>query len=59
MMCPCKDCKDRHQACHDHCEKYKEWKKELEANKEALKRIKEEQIDFRGMNAGVYPRRKK
>ena len=20
---PCKDCKDRHRACHDSCEKYK------------------------------------
>lgn len=23
IMPPCKDCPDRHQACHDRCEKYK------------------------------------
>ena len=23
---PCKDCEDRYLACHDKCEKYKEWK---------------------------------
>ncbi len=23
---PCKDCPDRHLACHDSCEKYKEWR---------------------------------
>ena len=25
-MSPCKDCPDRHLACHDECDKYKEWK---------------------------------
>ncbi len=25
-VAPCKDCTDRHTACHDSCEKYKEWK---------------------------------
>lgn len=25
-ICPCKDCNDRHTACHDKCEKYAEWK---------------------------------
>lgn len=28
MKAPCKDCPDRHLACHDHCERYqafKEW----------------------------------
>ena len=23
---PCKGCEDRHTACHDHCEKYAQWK---------------------------------
>ena len=23
---PCKDCTDRHTACHDSCDRYKEWK---------------------------------
>ena len=25
-VAPCKDCTDRYLACHDYCEKYKEWK---------------------------------
>lgn len=35
---PCKDCQDRHTACHDKCEKYKAWKSWLD---EVNKRRKE------------------
>jgi hypothetical protein len=35
MICPCKDCQERYEACHDHCERYKAWKApKLEAYKE-------------------------
>ena len=34
---PCKDCPDRHTACHGHCENYLAWKKELEVIKAAEK----------------------
>ena len=27
MRCPCRDCKERHEACHDHCWRYQTWKK--------------------------------
>ena len=27
---PCKDCKERYRACSDRCQKYKDWKAELE-----------------------------
>lgn len=27
---PCKECPDRHTACHDHCERYAEFKVELD-----------------------------
>lgn len=27
----CKGCPDRHEACHDHCERYRAWKQEREA----------------------------
>lgn len=27
----CKDCPDRHIACHDHCEKFHAWRAEHEA----------------------------
>lgn len=30
-IAPCKDCTERHEACHDSCDKYKEWKAELDA----------------------------
>ena len=33
IMPPCKDCPDRHQACHDRCEKYKAFAAELEKAK--------------------------
>lgn len=34
LISPCKDCTERHTACHDKCEKYKEWKKLVDdANK--------------------------
>ena len=26
MICPCRECPDRHEACHDSCEKYRDWK---------------------------------
>ena len=34
QLSPCKDCKDRHMACWDGCEKYKEWKSAFEDNKQ-------------------------
>lgn len=37
---PCKDCKERHDLCHSHCEKYLKWKKQHDEAKEALRRDK-------------------
>lgn len=34
---PCKGCADRHPACHDSCERYKEWKERDQAQKKQLK----------------------
>ena len=34
---PCKDCPNRHPACHDQCEKYLAWKAELKASNDAEK----------------------
>lgn len=28
-LSPCKDCQERHAACHDNCERYKEYRKQL------------------------------
>ena len=30
QVSPCKDCNERHRACHDTCEAYIEWKKARE-----------------------------
>ena len=30
MEQPCRWCKDRHINCHSECDKYKEWRKELD-----------------------------
>lgn len=32
--CPCKDCRDRELECHGKCERYKQWKKELQKTAE-------------------------
>ena len=24
--CPCYKCPDRHEACHDHCERFQDWR---------------------------------
>ena len=34
---PCKECVDRHTACHDSCERYKEWKQRLDELNKARK----------------------
>lgn len=31
MTAPCKGCPDRHEACHDHCERYQAYKAERES----------------------------
>lgn len=33
---PCKDCPDRFPGCHDHCDKYKQWKDERDAEQKHL-----------------------
>ncbi len=32
---PCKDCEDRHPACHDKCERFADFRKEIDRIKEA------------------------
>lgn len=35
VLSPCKDCPDRARACHDVCDKYKEFRAELDKIKDA------------------------
>lgn len=37
----CKDCKERHEACHDTCEPYLAWKTERDAIREKRQKQKE------------------
>lgn len=37
MLCPCRKCKDRYPACHSHCDRYKEWRADLDKRKEESK----------------------
>ena len=42
MKAPCLDCKDRHEACHGICDKYKawrEWKDCVKQNELAVKNL--------------------
>lgn len=41
MKGPCKDCKDRHPACHDSCEKYKAWLAAYHADRQDIRRLKD------------------
>lgn len=34
MTSPCKGCPDRYPGCHDHCDKYQEWKAKYQEGKE-------------------------
>lgn len=36
---PCRDCPDRHPACHDHCERYTAWRAERAAEADYTKRM--------------------
>lgn len=37
MTCPCKNCKERHTACHAGCEKHKEWLSDKHKKEQWLK----------------------
>ena len=43
MKAPCYGCPDRYPGCHDHCDKYKEWKAKYD---EAKKRSEEERYSL-------------
>lgn len=37
MLCPCRKCEDRYPACHSHCDRYKEWRADLDKRKKESK----------------------
>ena len=54
MLSPCKGCEDRYESCHASCDKYKEWRKALDAEKAKINKVKDLEADM----MGVYVRRK-
>lgn len=57
-IAPCKDCKDRHIGCHGKCEKYLEYKKELQKAKHREKINKKIEDDiWCGINEAIKCRR--
>lgn len=54
-IAPCKDCTERHKACHDSCDKYKAWKAELDAMRSKIAEQKYiEQTKIRIATEGVW-----
>ena len=41
---PCKDCPDRAVGCHSTCTKYQEFRKQQDAENEAIKKHNEQQV---------------
>ncbi len=46
MNAPCYKCEDRRPACHDRCEKYKEWKSVEDKKKEYVESRYNESDEF-------------
>ena len=44
--CKCKGCTERYSGCHDHCESYKAYRKELDDYAEKKRKAKEENAPF-------------
>lgn len=56
---PCRNCEERHTACHDKCTKYHTWKDEAQKIKEAKKAYEEDwRTDYEAMNRRNRWRRK-
>jgi hypothetical protein len=51
IVCPCKNCNERHAHCHSECEKYIEYKNILNEDNEKYKKEKEISIFINNMCA--------
>lgn len=54
MKAPCINCEERYPACHDSCDRYKEWKKEIDR-----KRLARQDFLIKKQNERVYWNRKR
>lgn len=55
----CRDCTGRYPACHDHCEKYKQAKAELLAEKELIFRNKSKDFVYEDYQQKKFKRYKR
>lgn len=46
LKAPCKECTDRYLACHDHCEKYREYDAERKKIQELASKQKQTNYDY-------------
>lgn len=46
LKAPCKNCNDRYLACHDNCEKYKEFNAERKRVQELASKQKQTSYDY-------------
>ena len=46
ISAPCLNCEDRHQTCHSSCNKYLEFKKQKEIEREHLNKIRQTETDW-------------
>lgn len=55
----CRDCQERYPACHDHCEKYKQAREELLAEKELIFRNKSKDFVYEDYQQKKFKRYKR
>ena len=48
ILAPCLNCEDRHEMCHSSCNKYLEFKKQKEIEREHLNKIRQTETDWYG-----------
>lgn len=51
---PCKDCPDRHTACHDTCSKYKDYRAEIDSYAEAKRKVSHVDMAIKDKSVKIY-----
>lgn len=59
IVSPCKDCTERYLACHDKCDKYKEYRQRYDAEQARIKKEKALKTIINNLNYGSSKRKEK
>ena len=54
QLSPCMGCTERNLACHDNCEKYKEWKSAFDDDKQKHKEDKKKRAELAEVKRSGY-----